>query len=142
MKNQRNNDLCVRGKGKRQIVYEKYDKHCAYCGKLLEYKQMQVDHLIPKARWSKKRSCFVFGNKQIFTEFKVNDIENLMPSCVKCNKFKGSMMLETFRKELKKQVGVLKRNSTQFNRALMFDQIQITEKPIVFYFERWEDLKK
>ncbi|MCI5852291.1 MAG: HNH endonuclease [Clostridiales bacterium] len=31
----------------RQQVYEKYGGHCAYCGKALEYKEMQVDHLIP-----------------------------------------------------------------------------------------------
>lgn len=29
----------------RQKVYEKYDGHCAYCGKKLEYKDMQVDHI-------------------------------------------------------------------------------------------------
>lgn len=31
----------------RQQVYEKYGGHCAYCGKALEYKDMQVDHMIP-----------------------------------------------------------------------------------------------
>jgi 5-methylcytosine-specific restriction endonuclease McrA len=31
-------------------VYNKYNGHCAYCGKELEYKDMQVDHLIPVQR--------------------------------------------------------------------------------------------
>lgn len=28
-------------KAERELVYQKYDKHCAYCGKELEYKDMQ-----------------------------------------------------------------------------------------------------
>ena len=28
----------------RQIVYDKYNGHCAYCGCELEYKDMQIDH--------------------------------------------------------------------------------------------------
>lgn len=31
----------------RKAVYAKYNGHCAYCGRKIEYKDMQVDHLIP-----------------------------------------------------------------------------------------------
>ena len=34
----------------RVAVYEKYDGHCAYCGKEIEYKNMQLDHMIPRQR--------------------------------------------------------------------------------------------
>ena len=39
----------------REAVYDKYNGHCAYCGKKIEYKEMQVDHLIPvqRERWKK-----------------------------------------------------------------------------------------
>lgn len=45
-------------------IYRKYDGHCAYCGKSIEYKDMQVDHLVPKnrgcySRWSDKEGKFV-----------------------------------------------------------------------------------
>lgn len=45
-------------------IYRKYDGHCAYCGKSIEYKDMQVDHLVPKnrgcySRWSDKDGKFV-----------------------------------------------------------------------------------
>lgn len=30
----------------REQVYKKYNGHCAYCGCKLEYKDMQVDHVI------------------------------------------------------------------------------------------------
>lgn len=29
-------------------VYRMYDGHCAYCGRTIEYKDMQVDHIVPK----------------------------------------------------------------------------------------------
>ena len=28
----------------RRAVYEKYDGHCAYCGRAMEFGKMQVDH--------------------------------------------------------------------------------------------------
>lgn len=44
-------------------------------------------------------------------------------------------MLEDFRHELSRQVTRLHRYA-QFQRALRYGQVEITEKPIVFYFER------
>ena len=35
-------------KSDRIRVWNKYRQRCAYCGKLLEYKDMQVDHIIPR----------------------------------------------------------------------------------------------
>ena len=32
----------------RQLVYEKYNGHCAYCGCSIDIKEMQVDHFISK----------------------------------------------------------------------------------------------
>ena len=39
----------------RLIVWNKYNKHCAYCGKYLKYEDMQVDHCIPKQRSEERR---------------------------------------------------------------------------------------
>ena len=42
----------------REIVYNKYNGHCAYCGCEIEMKDMQVDHIVPKCRnneiWHKR----------------------------------------------------------------------------------------
>ncbi len=35
-------------KAKRFQVYNKYGGRCAYCGKKIEYKDMQVDHIDPQ----------------------------------------------------------------------------------------------
>ena len=60
-------------------IYRKYDGHCAYCGKSIEYKDMQVDHLVPKnrgcySRWSDKEGKFVVFHGD-------DSMENYMPSC-------------------------------------------------------------
>ena len=34
-------------KDERMAVYRKTNGRCAYCGCVLEYKDMQVDHIIP-----------------------------------------------------------------------------------------------
>lgn len=107
----------------REKVYKKYNGHCAYCG--CKLKRMQVDHYWPK-------------HLALIEPLLDNDrLENLMPSCQKCNIHKGGMRPEVWRKELQRQVSMLKKNA-QFDRALRFNQIQITEKPVVFYFENKE----
>lgn len=35
-------------KKQRLEIYDKYNGHCGYCGRSIEYKDMQVDHMIPK----------------------------------------------------------------------------------------------
>ena len=107
----------------RQAVYKKYNGRCAYCGKNMTFKRMQVDHLHPQ--------CL----KHYQPDLDNNRFENLMPSCAKCNNYKGGMRLELFRSELQKQVSRL-RNDARFDRALRFGQIDIEETPIVFYFEK------
>lgn len=107
----------------REKVFNKFAGHCSYCGCKIELKKFQVDHFWPQ---------FL---KHLEPGQDNNRFENLMPSCAKCNNFKTGMRPEVFRQELSKQVERLKKNA-QFNRALRFKQIEIWEKPIIFYFEK------
>lgn len=66
----------------------------------------------------------------------VNHIDNLYPSCRKCNNFKTSFTLEIFRSELEKQLERTKKSSSSYRRALQFGQVVETPKPIVFHFEK------
>ena len=108
----------------RKAVYKKYDGHCAYCGREIGFKKMQVDHYWPQ---------FLAHHKP---EIDNDCFENLMPSCHKCNIHKHGMRLEVWRQELQLQIARLRKNA-QFDRALRFGQIRITESPIVFHFERY-----
>ncbi len=70
---------------KRLRIYNKYDGHCSYCGDAIHETNFEVDHLYPKNR----------GSGKGFTD--TDDISNLMPSCFKCNRWKGSKNINSFR---------------------------------------------
>lgn len=69
-------------KENREKVWNKYNHHCAYCGQIIEYRDMQVDHVISIKRGGK------------------STISNLNPSCRRCNHYKRAGTLEHFRKML------------------------------------------
>lgn len=98
-------------------VKARFDGKCGYCG--CKSDKLQVDHIEPHASFT--------GS---------NEESNLMPACAQCNNFKFTHSLEQFRIQLSYQVGSARRYSVNFRFAEKFDQIAITEKPIVFYFEK------
>lgn len=101
----------------RQIVYDKHRGHCAYCGREIAYKDMQVDHIYPQYRGGK------------------DDLDNLNPACRMCNFRKGTYTLESFCREIKNQCdGVCK--TFQGRMSLAYGLIERVDKPIVFYFEK------
>lgn len=62
-------------------------------------------------------------------------IKNMVPACAPCNLFKSVFSVEEFRWELHKQVSRARERSVNFRNAERFNQIVVTEKPIVFWFE-------
>lgn len=107
-------------KSVRQQVYKKYDGHCAYCGRQIGIKDMQIDHFIPKRGWSEQGS---------------DELENLMPSCRLCNHYKRANSLETFRRYISEIPKKLKQNYI-YKVGLVYGNVIENEKPITFYFER------
>jgi 5-methylcytosine-specific restriction endonuclease McrA len=122
----------------RLLVYQKYDKHCAYCGIELEYKAMQIDHIIPRNTWiTTIKNRYKIPN--FLLHLNINDInhyDNLNPSCRRCNKWKCTFDLETFRLEISLQTKRLKENSSGYKLALDFNTIKEINQPIKFYFEK------
>lgn len=92
-------------KEERLRVYNKYEGHCAYCGKLIGYKDMQVDHLIPLRNWDKSKS-----------DDELWDFENLMPSCRSCNHYKRANNLEAFREMIETIPSKLYRDNYIFKK--------------------------
>lgn len=107
-------------KSVREAVYSRYDYKCGYCG--CEPEKLVVDHIKP----------FQAGGS--------SEIINLMPACSPCNNFKTSYGVNLFRQELESQVSKARKYSVNFRLAERYGLIQVTEKPIKFYFEIQEGL--
>lgn len=116
----------------RQKIYDKCSGHCAYCGKEITIKQMQVDHIVPKFNTWKDNEQFA---KLIKKERGTDDYSNLNPSCARCNKWKSTFSIEQFRSEISMQIDRLKRDSSAFRMASDFGLIKETETDVVFHFE-------
>ena len=111
----------------RKDVYDKYNGHCAYCGCDIPFKGFNVDHL----------HCLRnYEYTEEFTGIDVHSIDNLMPACGSCNRYKATMDLETFRKQLQKIPDRLQMDVCTYNIALRYKMVQENRKPIKFYFER------
>lgn len=105
-------------------VYAKFSGHCAYCGKSITFKEMQIDHMQSHVNNKGK-----------------DEIENYYPSCSVCNREKSSRTLEDFRNFIENDAP---RIHYARRKPLMADADKICEaynlKPkgnkIVFLFER------
>jgi 5-methylcytosine-specific restriction endonuclease McrA len=121
----------------REQVYQKCQGHCGYCGDEIQIKEMQVDHIIPQYNFS----IHVSNRFRIPTflthleECDKDHIDNLMPTCRVCNKWKSTFDLEQFRKEVFEQVKRLNDYSANFRMAKKYRLVIENVKPIVFYFE-------
>lgn len=121
----------------RTALHAKFGGKCAYCGCELS-KVWHADHieavvrefkLVKKGRVWKSQCTGVVENPHL------DILENLNPACPPCNHYKGSMPLESFRRELSKQVGRARSSSKNFRFAEKYGQVIVSESPIVFYFE-------
>lgn len=108
-------------KKEREIVYNKYNGKCAYCGIDL-VKGWNVDHINPQ----------VNGGG--------NELENLNPSCKDCNNYKCHSQIETFRGYAKQmfndKLHYLFKSKTKMQVAINMGVIKHTEWDGIFYYER------
>ena len=106
-------------KNMRREVYEMYGGHCAYCGREIDIKEMQVDHV---------QSVYLGGE---------DERSNYRPACRSCNFYKSTMSVDGLREQLGLIAGRLEKLFI-FRLALAYGLIQLTGRPVKFYFERHE----
>lgn len=105
-------------KSVRELVYKKYDGHCAYCGCELEYKDMQVDHIFAVGRGG------------------TNDIDNLLPACRQCNYDKHERTIERFRERLSKELYRSLDRVFVYRLAKKYGLVEEHPHTVEFYFEK------
>ena len=115
----------------RQEVYNKCSGHCAYCGIEITFKQMQVDHIKPLYRNDKVETLEAWG-----VERGTDEMDNLNPSCSRCNKWKSTFSLEMFRTIVEKSIDRMERDTPNFRLARDYDLIEVKPIKVVFYFEK------
>lgn len=103
-------------KKERQIVYDKCKGHCAYCGCEMEYRDMQVDHVIPLRR----------GGEDV--------IDNMLPACRSCNHYKHTLTQEEFRKYVEDIPDRLLRDNIPYQVGVRFGIIH-PEHGVKFWYE-------
>lgn len=109
----------------REQVYQKYEGHCAYCGRELEYKDFQLDHLLPIANWGGRH-----------TEEEIECFANYMPACRRCNHYKRGYFIESFRKMIETIPAKLQRDNYIYKIGKDYGLITEHPKKISFYFEQ------
>jgi 5-methylcytosine-specific restriction endonuclease McrA len=125
-------------KKERDIVYNKYDGKCAYCGCDLS-KGWHVDHINPI-----RRNETDYGIERI-NRYRAtpiirgeNVISNYNPACRQCNIWKSTYSIEQFRNEVSEQINRLNSYSANYRNAKRFGLVEEIIKPVVFYFEKVE----
>ena len=118
-------------------VWGKYDHKCAYCGKKIDYTEMQVDHIVPKRRGYDDEYLSEVGIKR-----GEDTIENYLPACRKCNLRKGMESIEDFRYELRYQAERAIKNYSQVKQSLDYGLFVYNEQPLIFYFEKCDAKNK
>lgn len=125
----------------RKQVFDKYGGKCAYCGCDL-VKGWHVDHLQPVRRhqtYDEDKRRFVYTGTVDHPERE--DINNYMPACASCNINKHSMSLEDFRRLITGFMKHLNEVNTQYKIAKRYGLVIEDVKPIVFYFETFNNEK-
>lgn len=126
-------------KEKRAEVYAKYNGRCAYCGKEIELKDMQVDHVTAYAQsiygteTENEKVSEMIGNGSI------DDIPNLLPSCRACNYYKNINGIEGFRERILNQLSHTCIGTFQARLAMQYGIIEYKPWDGKFYFEKIND---
>lgn len=130
----------------RQLIFEKYKGHCAYCGCIL-FKGWHVDEIEPCIRkwkwmegyWTGNNNSVWIKRKKIFDGYENPEalhIDNQNPACPSCNINKHSMPLEEFRAAIKGFMKHLNEINTQYKIAKRYGLVVEIDKPVIFYFEQ------
>ena len=124
-------------KEERQRIFEMFGGKCAYCGKELNGR-WHVDHIIPIYRNDTDEQFerrIKHGSRRMDIPRGKDVPENYYPSCSRCNGWKSTFTIESFRAEISEQAKRARAYSCNFRMAEDFGLIKETGIEVKFYFE-------
>jgi hypothetical protein len=122
-------------KKERQLIFDKYNGHSAYCGDELK-KGWHTDHIEPIVRdshWNRDKGRYEATGSCRKPENET--LENYNPSCASCNIQKNSFTLEQFRSNIKQFLTSLNQYSTQYKFVKRYGLVSENNIEVKFYFE-------
>jgi 5-methylcytosine-specific restriction endonuclease McrA len=123
-------------KAEREVIRMKCRGRCAYCGIVLDGK-WQADHMMPVERVHAYKPGHWRPQPTGELRYPERDtLDNLWPSCRRCNNDKSDSMLEDWRLRLEDSHARLERNYATYYHALRFGLIRPALPRVVFFFER------
>ena len=114
----------------RKAVYDKYGGRCAYCGREITMKSMQVDHRLPKSIYEAPATMGLIDGLD-----SIDDFDNLMPSCRRCNQYKSTMSVEAFRKQIETIPQKLGKREFIYKVGIDYGFYDDKPRKVTFYFE-------
>jgi len=117
-------------KKQREALKPMFGGRCAYCGGELGDK-WHADHV--DAIWRG------YDTPTGLMRPENERPDNYFPACVPCNLFKSTFSIEEFRRELGHQVDRGRKSSVNFRTAERFGLIKPVAKPVVFWFEQYQE---
>ena len=132
----------------RSVLRMKFGGCCAYCGCQLPEKGWHADHVEAIHRKLEideaARAKGIWKLRQTGESFmpQNDNLENLFPACAPCNLFKSVFDIEEFRRQVAYQAERAIKTSLNARTALRYGQIQLTESPIVFWFEKYLEVSQ
>lgn len=136
-------------KKQREILKYKYGGHCSYCGIVLG-NRWQADHFKPVNRYTryvkddnghrKKDVKGKYVTEQVMENPENDKLDNMMPSCCKCNNDKSSMNIEQWRKIIKHRIYTLNNDPkyASYQKAKRYGLVVEVDIPIVFWYEKYD----
>jgi len=119
----------------RQLIFDKYDGKCAYCGTEL-VKGWHVDHIQAIRRNDSDESIERLNRNITIPIIRgENSVDNYNPACRQCNIWKSTYGIEQFRKEISEQVSRLNNYSANYRNAKRYGLITETDIEVKFHFE-------
>ncbi|PKM17454.1 MAG: HNH endonuclease [Gammaproteobacteria bacterium HGW-Gammaproteobacteria-15] len=116
-------------KKQREALKPMFGGRCAYCGCKLGSK-WHADHVEAIYRGYDTPTGLMRPHNE--------RLDNYFPACVPCNLFKTTFSVDEFRMEISKQVERGRKSSVNFRTAERFGLIQEVQKPVVFWFEKYQ----
>ena len=112
-------------------IWSKFGGRCAYCGVEVEEKKFHIDHIDPQWHNLSEEEA-----KRIGVKKGTHEIENLNPSCPRCNRWKSTWNIEQFREEIRLQIQRLNKYSSSYRMAKDYGLVEEKNITVKFHFEK------